>query len=306
MSYWGHIGEFGDLVDKLPSHFARSGAASRAVSSKPLRNVLLGTVAAGVLAFGYGRRGNAYSVSPSAYCDVVAAQVTCSGDLSEGVYVDGAGVLDYLRVYDLEHNIAPGIGDDGIQFVSSGNVEIVVEGSETYKIVTTGSGGEGIFGRSENGNVKITNDLDIEMFGTDSEGIRARVDGDGTIDIDNTANIFSFGSSSPGIFARTSGTGSITVSNSGAVTTNASDAIQIESAGGYVYVNNDGNLTTAGNGSDGILVSQDDGGGDIYVKSNGTITSNGENGNGIFVRKIGGTSNTIEITVGGVVESLHA
>ncbi|MEO1160463.1 MAG: hypothetical protein AAFW74_08395, partial [Pseudomonadota bacterium] len=145
------------------------------------RAVLLGTVAAGALFFGYGR-------SAHASCSYAGTTVTCTGDIADNdpPFIADGGITvstpyTTLNVNSLNADLTPGAGTDGISFQTAGaNAGDITIDADT-DIATIGDGARGINARSiseENGDaasgaVIITHTGDITTAGEDASGVEA-------------------------------------------------------------------------------------------------------------------------------------
>ncbi|MEM8574613.1 MAG: hypothetical protein AAGF48_08260, partial [Pseudomonadota bacterium] len=164
-------------------------AQPEARGPQALRTLLLGTAAAGLMLFSYGRSAYAQATPNSPACgDVMApgtSTVTCTGDPEDGVLVDGY-TYKYVRtlnVNDIDRDIAPGAGTDGIKFYNTNGNDITIvsdlkDGPNGEKIIEV-EDARGIYASSrlffdgEAGNVSITNIGDLTTSGGDADGIYA-------------------------------------------------------------------------------------------------------------------------------------
>jgi hypothetical protein len=275
--HWWEYRRIRVMVDQFPLQSARRSR---------LRAALLGTAAAGVLLLGYGRRAYAQSYSPpSPACTADGTDITCSGDLSDGVLVDGgtganAGTYDYLKIENLTEDIAPASTVDGVQVTGDGDFKVYTEASD-HSIVTSGDQARGIFASSNYDAVTVTNNLSIMTDGTTSRGIQADSGGSGNVKVTNKAG--------------------------GTITTHgdSSDGILAYSESGYAKVYNYAAITTHGNSSIGIYARVENGDGVVIVENSAAITTGTEanptGGDGIDA-KTGGTG-YVRVTnkVGGVI-----
>ncbi len=227
-------------------------------ASDAWRRTLLGTVAAGALFFGYTRTANAG-------CTSAGPTVTCTGDLNDPpspFVVDNGTVIpqtgyNTLNVNNLDADITPGSGTDGINFErSDANVGDIVIDTEA-NITTIGLEAEGIFaesgvetgsGDATSGAVTVTQTGDIETAGFNSDGIEASSKADAAGSGDATA-------------------GTVVVTQTGAIETTLNDSDGIEASSyaaahsgsnataGAVTVTQTGDIQTAGFGSLGIEAS---------------------------------------------------
>ncbi len=304
----------------LPAHTAicnyagdAGGGSQTFAASDRWRRALLGTVAAGALLFGYGRR--AYAA-----CTGSGATLTCTGDLSAGVNLNnGSGPYTTLNVYSLTADIAP-TNADGIRFYSNGSI-IISSDLGTHSIQTTRYGidakssvsgsvsvtstgnvrarNSGIYAKSYDGSVKVDSHGDVTS--TAARGIYAHSNGSGDTKIYSYGNV---NGSLVGIEAYS--LGSVTVKSTGDVTSTTSDAIYTNGStakvtlysgtingaargvefGGtsnYLY-----NYATVSGGNFAIHAS----GGSTYVRNEGTVTGNVFLHNGTFNNRAGGVFNS--------------
>ncbi|MEM7215469.1 MAG: autotransporter outer membrane beta-barrel domain-containing protein [Pseudomonadota bacterium] len=141
-------------------------------------------------------------------CLVAGSTVTCTGDLQPGVFV-AAPPFDTLIVENLNAGILSQF--DGVAFLSKGDGDVNVT-------VDSGAFGiqadtDGIFARTDNGNISILNTGDITAG---NEGIGAEVDRNGDITVNNTGNI---NSDYGGIYAEIEGVGNIDIDQTGDINT---------------------------------------------------------------------------------------
>ena len=264
-----------------------AGCGSNALSaSDTWRNVLLGSVAAGALFFGYGR-------SARANCSGPAPTLTCTGDISgtapPGVYNGGirvppAPVYTTLDVNNITSDITPDSGVDGINFVTNGDITI---NSDTgpFAIITTGYGADGMYARSETGTIRIESTGDIVT----RNGIFAYAYSANSLSIITSGDIQATDS---GIIALSLG-GMVTVHSTGDI--NARYGIYARSTGaaGGVSITSVGDIEAVGAVGDGIRVVSP-GAGPLTIDSTGDITSSF--GHGIFAYKVSSTGVSVKST----------
>jgi len=270
-------------------------AVSTTQATSVRRSLLLGTVAAGMLLFGYGREARAQVVPPAAPCNNVSgATVTCTGDVSDGIEIDQYGAppdtFDTLIVNGVTKNITPATTVDGIYFGSDGNVTINSDTTDgpggPFSIITTGDGADGIEAFSYYGTVTVTHKGSIHTDGNDASGIYA--DGYGKTIVRHTGTITTLGDYSYGIDAN-SEYGSVTVKQTGKITTGGYQAIGIAaSAYGSAKVTQTGTISTQGDYAYGIAAASGYG----TVTQTGTITTRGYNAYGIAARSLYGAKVT--------------
>lgn len=242
------------------------------------RTGLLGTAAAGVLAFAVPEAVQAQTVVPPSAgpCIVVGTTAMCTGNVSAGV--SASDPLTTLNVNSLTQNIAPGAGVDGVEFV----VTSLVDQSITVNVDTgafaisvqnaVGIDAQlGTFANNLNGNVTVTSIGDITTTGSD--GINADLFGTGNIYVKSTGNIT--GPSSQGIDAsHEGGSGNITVVSVGNITSDGEGINAFNRLDGTVYISSVGNIRADGIGLDARTAT-----GDVTVLSTGNITTtNGREG----------------------------
>ncbi len=188
------------------------GGSQTFAQSDRWRSLMLGTVAAGALLFGYGRRAYAQVVPPNAPCDTITGggtTVTCTGNVSTGVLLNnGGGPYTTLNVNTLTANITPGANVDGITFTSNGAVTINTD-TGTYNIQATGASADGIYASSTNSTVTINSNGDVS---SDGGAIGANTNA-GAISVTSVGNL---NGNSSGINLTTA-SGAITVDSTGDV-----------------------------------------------------------------------------------------
>ncbi len=288
-----------------------------------LRNLLLGSVAAGVAIFGYGRA--AYAA-----CTTVGTTMTCTGDLSGGVAASNP--VTVLNVNSLTEDIKPPV-NGGINFTSDGAITIVSDTGD-FEIIVTGLHAGGIFASSSGNEAvsvthtgDITSTVDVGIYARSNggavttvstgfiqaaaSGIHASTDGAGAVSVNHTGDIAStFGrgiyatsdsgaittvsvgdiqADYAGIRAYTTGAGDVNVTHTGDITSDTEQGI-------YAY-SRDGTVTTVSSGDiqanyAGIHAATG-GAADVNVTHTGDITSDTERG--IYAHSNGGAVTTVSI-----------
>ena len=249
---------------------------------------LLPWAAAAVMLFGGGLAAQAQSFTPEApKCTVSGTTVTCTGDLSPRVDVDGgSGTYTKLIVIDLTDDIVLKEGQSirAVEFDSGGDIDITIDTGD-FRIATTDGCPDcgGVSASSSNdGVVTVRVTGVITTSGQFNEGISAVSEGDsedavGVVTVEMTGKIVAEGRDSQGIYAL--------------------------SASDRVKVTMDGNITVSGGNSSGIYAQAD--GGDardtVTVDVTGDITVNGIGGIGILAKADTGN---IGITLhGGIIDA---
>jgi uncharacterized protein with beta-barrel porin domain len=271
---------------------AKVSAPSSAACPSPrphtnaLKSALLTTAAAGAILATVPTAARAQiAVPPSgAECTVVGSTATCTGDVSPGIDVDGT-TIDTLNVNNLTTAITPDAGTDGIHF-SDGSDDITIDvDTGTFGITTSGNDADGIYTQRTDANTTITSAGNISTDGSYSDGIDARVAGDGDITITSTGNVSTTGFfDAQGISGGVDGSGDITITSTGNVSTDGfySDGIDARVAGdGDITITSTGNVSTTGffdaQGISGYV----DGSGGITITSTGNVSTAGEYSGGI-------------------------
>ncbi|MCG8407498.1 MAG: hypothetical protein MI923_20050, partial [Phycisphaerales bacterium] len=243
------------------------------------RRALLLSAAAGAVFFGYGRPALAQSITPVPQCVNSGTQVTCTGDLSQGVIIDGgSGTYSYLLVHGLIANIAPVAGTAGIKFTSLGDVAIESDIGD-FEIRTSGFNAPGIYalsgplntGWGKGGIVTVTHSGNITTTGDLSDGIRALSYGykrsAGNVTVTHSGDISTEGYLSHGIYA---------VSEAHSRNKKSSGAVSVS--------HTSGTIATSGLNAHGIMaasLSTNGRSGDVTVEHSGRITVTGEEAVGI-------------------------
>ena len=265
------------------------------------RRALLPLAAAAALLFAGGPAARAQSITPSDKCPAVGTTVTCTGDLSGGVDVNGGGgIYTGLNIHGLTGDIEPAGGTKGVVFSNGGNVSLNVD-TGGFDIVTQGTRSEGILAQSSgNGSIMIDMTGNIVTKGEESEGIDA--DGSGAVTITVTGNIETENDDSQGIEAF-SDSGAIKIDVTGTIATKGERSKGIDAAnqsGGTVEVILAGSIETEGTDSEGIYV--DNNGSEVTkVTVTGDITTTGDDSEGIDAVSDG--DGAVEIAVQGNIRT---
>ena len=286
-------------------------------------HALLLWAVAGVMFFGGGLTVQAEPATPeSPQCTVSDKTVLCTGNLSEGVKVDGgegaeAGTYTKLEVNNLTTNIVPATWTNGIEFTSDSDIDITVNtGGRSITAEYLPPPGlsmdaiAGIFAHSkEGGNITVKMTGTIASEGGSSDGIFARSEGDGSdddgfVDITANGNITTNGPRSEGIAANSNGKGAVKVDMTGNITTDGTRApgISAGSNGGNVEVYTDGAILTKGSNSSGISAGSN--GGNVTVNVTGTITTEGGSSEGIAASINSGGNMEVIVNKGAVIKTL--
>ncbi len=288
--------------------------------SRTLRKVLLLWAVAGVMFFGGGLTVQAEPATPeSPQCTVSDKTVTCTGNLSEGVKVDGgegaeAGTYTKLVVNNLNTNIVPATWTNGIGFTSDSDIDITVNtGGHSITAEYLPTFGidaiAGVFAHSkEGGNITVKMTGTIASEGGNSDGIFARSQGvgsedDGFVDITANGNITTNGHNSQGIAANSTGKGAVKVDMTGNITTDGTLGIGIYAdTDGSVEVYTDGAILTKGSNSAGISAGSN--GGNVTVNVTGTITTERGSSEGIAASINSGGNMEVIVNKGAVIKTL--
>ena len=299
------------------------GAVTVSRSRTSGKALLPWAAAAAMLLGGGGLAVQAEPVTPeSPQCTVSDKTVTCKGNLSEGVKVDGgegaeAGTYTKLEVNNLTTNIAPAAWTNGIEFTSDSDIDVTVNTgghsiTAEYPVLPEGSLSldaiAGIFADSKvGGNITVKMTGTIASEGNSNDGIFARSQGngsedDGFVDITANGNITTDGSKSQGIVAESTGKGAVKVDMTGTITTEGGQSAGI-SAGtdGNVEVYTDGAILTKGGSSDGISAGSN--GGDVTVNVTGTITTERGSSEGIAASINSGGDLKVIVNKGAVIKT---
>ncbi len=262
--------------------------ASRPSTLPAWRAALLGTVAAGALMLGQNHAAlAACALGPG------VGEVTCTGDESDGVLGSGGGGADFdpvgdnittINVNNLNQNIQPNAGVDGIRIESTNDV-IINSDTTTgpggpFQIITTGLG-DGIHTATDQ-DIEITSNGDITAG---ADGIDA-VSVTGNVTIVSTGNVTGdtrgIAAFSPSGVTSVSSTGDVSadavaifangslgaeVISNGNVSSEILNAIAVFSNAGGATVSSTGGLSA---GQTGIYVDVDQ---DIQITSDGPIVA---------------------------------
>ncbi|KZK78229.1 Extracellular serine protease precursor [Pseudovibrio sp. W64] len=269
----------------------------------------------------------AQSVSPQPQCSISGSTVTCSGDLSVGVDIQGGagGAYTNLIIENVTTNITPSFFLPGILFESNGDITI---NSDTGDFITSTDGRNAIEVDPDGGDVSLTHTGGIQTISQYASGVEVRdadavtithtgdITTDGyysrgievvlsqEISITHTGDITTTGNYyAQGIYATTQGgsTGAITITQTGNVNTTdgASTTLFARSDGtGDVEITHVGVLTTVGNDSRGIFA-RARGVGAVTIDQSGTITTGGNAAHGIMVY----SENTATVTHSGTINA---
>ena len=275
------------MVDIAREESTASGALTVSCFRTVCR-ALLPWAAAAVMLFGGGLAAQAQSLTPEApKCTVSGTTVTCTGDLSPRVDVDGgSGTYTKLFVIGLTDDIVLKEGQSirAVEFTSVGDIDITIDTGD-FRIATTDGCRDcgGISANSSNdGVVTVRVTGVITTSGQFNEGISAVSDGGseeegGVVTVEMTGKIVAEGGDNQGIYAL--------------------------SATDRVKVMMDGNVTVSGGNSTGIYAQADDNdaGDTVTVDVTGDITVKGIGGKGIFARA---NTGNIGITLhGGIIDA---
>ena len=269
------------IIDEIDREEYVGGGAAAVSHFHPFGRALLplATVAAMFLGGELAAQEDKLPVTPtSPECTILGKEVTCSGNLSGGVDVDG-GTDTYTKLYvnKLDGEITPNEGTTGIEFTSTSTEKITLDvNTGDYDITTSGNRAHGI-----NVSGESTIDVDvvtgyIETSGSGAVGINVAnkegVGSGGNIDVDVNGDITTNGDYSNGISVNGKG-GKVNVKVNGDITTNgaSSKGVTVSGSGGKTTVEVNGNIETLSTtGSSGLYVSNDDS--DIKITLTGDIT----------------------------------
>ena len=188
-----------DLGLTTSSSSDRPSVARGKAWARTCRIALLGTVAAAPLMLYGARQVRAQTVPPAPPCDtVVGTTVTCTGDLSAGVFSSG-DTYDTINVNTITSNIAPAAGIIGISLVNTNFNAFINSNTENYSISTTGNNTRGIVALSLYGYAQITSSGNVSTVGYYSAAIVAAASG--PVSVNSTGDIFTTGALSDGILA---------------------------------------------------------------------------------------------------------
>ena len=282
-----------------------AGGTLTVMRFRPFGRALLPWAAAAVMLFGGGLAAQAQSFTPEApKCTVSGTTVTCTGDLSPRVDVDGgSGTYTKLIVIDLTDDIVLKEGQSirAVEFDSGGDIDITIDTGD-FRIATTDGCPDcgGVSASSSNdGVVTVRVTGVITTSGQFNEGISAVSEGDsedavGVVTVEMTGKIVAEGRDSQGIYAL-SASDRVKVTMDGNITVSGgnSSGIYAQAYGGdardTVTVDVTGDITVNGIGGIGILAKADTGnigitlhGGIIDATANGIEFVGGSTGTGVF------------------------
>jgi uncharacterized protein with beta-barrel porin domain len=285
-----------------PANLSKTAAPANLASWRA--TLATGVASTALLAYG-ARPVRAQTVPPAAPCNQISgiggSIVTCSGNLSTGVNLaNGGGPFQVLNVGGLTADIAPASGITGIEFTSTGGVELNVD-TGPFSIVATDA--NGIFASSNSGAVTITSTADITTTGSGAIGLQGAVQSApltivssgnistsgnnafgvaggsvyGDITVTSTGDISTTGTFSAGINVGSIGSigttqGAITINSFGLITTTGTSAIGINASSVYapITINSSGDVVVSGAASVGINAQTQ---GDVTITSLGDITA---------------------------------
>ncbi|MEM7778187.1 MAG: hypothetical protein AAF732_21595, partial [Pseudomonadota bacterium] len=181
------------------------------------RNLLLASVSAGALLVAASGAAYGQATVSNGCFEVQDGLVVCTGDLSDGVEVDGNGEDVTVNVSFIDGDIAPANNVNGIKVVNDDADIIINSDTGRFQIVTVGRHANGIEATIEDAddNIKIDHTGNIIAGGN---GVAATIDGDGNIDVIYAGNIKAAGD---GIDAEVHDDGDIKITYSGNI--NAGD-----------------------------------------------------------------------------------
>lgn len=225
----------------------------------------------------YGLPAQAVIIPGNSECPINGTTVTCTGDLGEGVFVDGINGYLLLEVEDVTEDIEPVIYIPGIAFTSTGAITITSDTGD-YEIITVDAHGIAAYTTAGTEDVSVTHAGDITTivdfaylgFG---HGIYASAYS-GNVTVDMTGNIQTEDFFDDGIYAEAIGdSGDTVVTMTGNIDA-GNDGIYAYSSSGTVEVTVDGDIDA---GADGIIA---DAAFDVTVTMTGAIDAEDD---GIFV-----------------------
>lgn len=202
-------------------------------------------------------------------CVVSGTTVTCTGDLSDGIEVDGPPYTNLIVNSVDPAGITPNVNIDGIDFDAlNSDITINVDTTGTPGITTTGyvSGIDALL--EGNGSIDITS---VGTIDAGQYGIYTYIeDGNGNIDVTQTGNVTA---NTIGIYAYIDdGNGNVTIDVTGDI--DAGDEgidVFIDNGDGNITIDVVGDIRAVGYG---IYAYIDEGDGDITVDVQGDIDSN--------------------------------
>ena len=299
-----------ETYGRIYNYSADAGAGSQLITniseSPGWRAALLGTVAAGSLWLYSARvaRADCAADGPT----ILNCTDTIAGNVAPGVVNGGILVPDTyttLNVYDLDANVAPDAGVDGIYFhrTGAGNAIVINSNTNPFDIIVTGVGADGIDAMSDAAiTINHLGDIDASLG---SYGIRATVSASGTgpLYIAATGEITA---NTRGIHAFNNGTGAVTIIANGDV-----QAIGAFSTGIYAR-----NLNAAGTG--GITISAESVSGTLLgidarnfstgaleITAYGDVAGTGANSTGIYARQSNAGTGPVSVTTEGVTGGIY-
>ena len=293
------------------------------------RSALLGTVAAGMLLFGYGRSAQAQVVPPDPPCDTVTGGgtiVTCTDtptdNVSTGVSIEQVVPVPptnfiTLDVTGLRQDITPAADVSGIYFGSYDAVTINANTTDgpggPFQIITTGTA-RGVYARSIDATINFTGTINSENVGifalTLAGGGDAKIVSTGDVTSNNAASVYDtaivatslFGNAyvkstgiidagATGIFANAPN-GDATIISVGDVTAGFAG---LDARGATAMVTSTGDIEAGGAGIVAIVD-----GGSVAVTSTGNINAVGD---GIFAKMGFPSAGAVTVTSHGNVTS---
>lgn len=253
----------------------------------------------------------------------------CQGDQSAGIAsgVDfNPAVISTLNVNNLNQDIVPGAGSDGIFFDSANSIFIASDTTNgpggPFQITATGAGDNGIFANTTGNTVNINHSGDILA---DNTGITGRADLNVLVFV--TGNVTT--TTNAGIYANAANGAAVVVSNgiinsaSTGIDASAEVGVDVESTGNINSTNSTGILAVAANGpadvtSVGNISAAANGisaralNGEATISSDGNITADGfglnaRAGQDITITSTGNVTSVLSggieaYTIGGAVE----
>jgi outer membrane autotransporter protein len=226
-------------------------------------------------------------------------EITTSGNLQHGIYVDGAATVDIDSGANIQTS---GSNARGIYINDSlGLVSVISSGDIMTTATATNAYAHGIIVNDTVGAVDITSTGDITTSGGRSRGIFV-LDADSSVEIKSygaiTTKSGSGGGNSSGILAFTAG--DVDIEAHGDITTyGTSTGIYAYNTGGNAEVTVSGNITTGTNyisspstasNAWGVAVANTSGDVDVYLADGGSITTYGATAHGLYVTDVGGTA----------------
>ncbi|MDJ0513445.1 MAG: hypothetical protein QNJ62_08390, partial [Methyloceanibacter sp.] len=269
-------------------------------SSKAFRRALLVSVALGPLLLANPATLSAQAVindgtpdspPPVGPCEVAGSDVTCTGDVSDGIEISTGALRTTLRVYGVTQNVAPPATYEGIYFRKS-NGDINID-SDLGPYSITATNAAGIFASTSNGDISLTSAGNVT---SPNEAILSYVLGPGSLSITSTGDLTVTSSSDPAVSAFVSGgVGSDLEINiiGNILNDDSGPGIDADANGGDITVSVVGDITTRdGTFSQGIDADAS-GEGDIKISVVGDITTR----DGTFSQGIDADANDGDITI---------